>query len=339
MTVLPKTKPDAGMISAREMFLKRKHGSVHPDVVADFIPQGRVNIPKLNTADAYGRLTNASSYSEYAWEFLRRNRFYQSFIDEHEKHIFRFEDWGYICSPGGKPSFGIKRIKSYREGFRSHASVQWDGIHTFANQLKTVRPRRQGWLDIEYPSTQVAFIFDINALFGKGTTAIDIQIAMAKKHLHALTVAAGIRISPLGNDPKKPLLRAQLRLADLLSHPKKLSRAADSNKDAQPDWTILLDEPDDDIDEEINSLALSDIADYMLPDFDAKSDKNKSTADESVKTDAVRATKEQRAKKATELARGAWENIYNWRFLRWLQHDDWNHLVPAHVKKLSSIEG
>ncbi len=323
---------DAAPISARDRFLAKPFGGLHPEVVANYTPVRAVKIPRKNTADEYGGLTDSSTYSEYAWAFLRRNRFYQRFIDEDEKHIFTFSDWGYLSYPEAKPSFGLDVIKPYYDPFNWTPKVRWNGIHTFADRLSDVYPRHQGLLDIDQPGTQVAVVFDIDALLGTNTTALEHQIKMAEKRLWALSEAAGIRRKALGKDPDKHLLRAQLRVADLISNPAEI-RSAQSSKQ---DLSIFQDEA--------GRLSISEIAMNFLPEFDIKESKQKahpkSINDQmlaSVNLNAAQAAlanKTSRIKRVSTLLSAAWNNIYNWQCLNLLQYDDWSDLASSRVRKL-----
>lgn len=327
--------------SARELFLKKKHGNVHPEMVVGYIPRHLVKIPKINTEDTYCDLTDKSTYSEYAWAFLRRNRFYQRFIDEGE-HAFNFSDWGYLSSAESKPSYGLSKLKPYREGFFKNTPVQWSGIHTFRNRLISARPRLQGLLHVDHPETQVAIIFDINALLGDKTTTIKHQLSMAEKHLYGLIAAAGMPQQPIGTAPNKKLLRAELRIADLFSQPATITRAIDISN--QHRVTLASDVDESDVDEfEDSTMSISHVATHYLPEFDI--DRTAPTGEPDIgrlitglgekQIADISATRGQRVSRTSELAGKAWNNIYNWQFLKWLQYDDWDHLLRQRPTKFS----
>lgn len=296
-------------LDPRKALLKKKHGGVHPETVADYSPVYRVEIPPENTRDSYGALTDESTYSEYAWEFLRRNRFYQRLIDKGLPDL-TVENWEYATNTECSPPVGIVYLKPYREGYATGTPVEWTGIHTFADQLKRAVPttRASKIVDVAWPRSQVALTFDIGLLLGERTTAIESQIAMARAHLYQLAEAAGISPSTRIRSVDKKVLRAQLRVADLLSTPKMLSKAAES-----PNSNSRTVKSADTL------LTINEVAGF-LPSFDLK----RTAPIGSKKSDTI---KKQKQSRVSELAVGAWDNIYNWRFLQWLQFDDWVHLV------------
>jgi len=204
----------------REKLLKRKHGRVHPAAVDDYLPIDRMMISKTNQKDAYGPLTDNSTYSDYAWAFLRRNRFYQQLLDKSlTKHDIQY--WGYRSSKATNHHLGLVDAKPYKELPGTGTKIRWWGIHSFLDQLEARAIHGKDTVEIEWPATQVALIFDIDPVFGDGTTAINLQIELAKRHLHN-SVGTKLPILKKPRRPDKWLLRAQLRVADLLSSPTKI---------------------------------------------------------------------------------------------------------------------
>lgn len=66
----------------RKHVAKKKHRGLHPPLVAEYLPKKKwLKIPSPNNENVYWGLTDQSSYTEYAWAFLRRNRFYQQLCD------------------------------------------------------------------------------------------------------------------------------------------------------------------------------------------------------------------------------------------------------------------
>lgn len=219
---------------------RRVPGGVHPHVVSDFTPKTKLKVPSIDNAKRYGSLDDDSSYSEYAWEFLRRNRFYQSMVDE-ETPVFDLNQWGYRPSPEHEVGFGLKKIKHYND---SHADAvpYWTPIAVWvARMQRSIDHFKHPSTQIEYPGTQVAVVFDLAPVLGPGTVALQTQANLAVKFLERLVieraessaksinakaevdgwgdvlpVASKLPAEPV-NKPAKRLLREYLMIADLLS--------------------------------------------------------------------------------------------------------------------------
>lgn len=297
-------------LNSGENFLKRKHGGVHPERVADYTPEFPVAVKEIGDEKEYWGLTDSSSYSEYAWAFLRRNRFYQRLIDGKLPNLTE-ENWEYAQDTDYEPPSGLVRLKHYREAYSVKTPVEWSGIHTFRDQLKTAKPTRREphKVDVEWPSSRVALIFDIKPMLGKNTSAIDVQLAMAKVHLQSLAESEGALFPKKTKPPSKSLLRAQLRVADFLSAPHSPPPSAEevsrikANPFLKPVKAAKC------------RLTISQVAE-LIPSFDVKRTANKRRE----------TTQTQKLNRASELAVGAWRNIYQRKFLNWLQFDDWGSL-------------
>jgi hypothetical protein len=271
-------------------------------------------IPKENTHKQYGTLTNESSYSAYAWAFVRRNRFYQTLVDKSLPE-FRLNDWGYRRAPDEEANFGLLRLKNYKEKFTDGVPVEWIGIHDFFNDIRKQRPSaKHSTNKLEYPTSQVAINFDIGPIHGPGTPAIDIQIKLAKKILDDLAKRYGFSDGKRVNAPSKSLLRALLRIADLLSNPVDPSVAKELRLAGQPyiSRRIVSVRPSDRIAilEHPSEIGIKEVA-KLLPEFDLQRKRTE------------RLTEKQQVQRASELAVKAWKAIYQWHCLSWLQFDDW----------------
>ena len=294
----------------RQALLKKKFGDVHPGDVADYVPKFP---PVLQSGSEreYGLLTDASSYSEYAWAFLRRNRFYQRLIDRAKPNI-TVENWEYANDLEDQPPIGLINQKPYKEAFAVGVPVEWWGIHSFQEQLrpKIDGPQYQEMRATDWPMTQVSLTFDIGPMLGPTTAALDAQICIAKAYLQALAKSKNVSFPGKLKPPDKSLFRAQLRVADLLSAPQYSPVATDSygqlkkNKKRNRTW-----------------LSISQVAE-LLPTYDLKRKGLNGAA----------ATRTQKINRASELVKGAWDNIYNWKFLQALQFDNWEHLAAPKKK-------
>jgi len=305
-------------LNPRAAILKKKYGGLHPESVATYLPEFPLFIPTPNQEDEYGTLTDESPYSEYAWAFLRRNRFYQRLVDKGLPNLTK-ENWEYADGSEDASPIGLVHQKHYRERFADGTRVEWWGIHTFKGPIRMAArgPQIVESSRLDWPKTQVLLIFDVGPLLGDNTTAIDLQIDLAKVHLRERAKAAGISFPEKIRSPDKKLLRAQLRVADLLSSPQLLPRTAKSGEGGGA-------RPIKKADKLVETwLTVTKVAD-LLPKFDLKRVSPNGNVDA--------ATKAQRVNRASELVVGAWDNIYNWKFLPWLQFDNWDHLVMTKPK-------
>jgi len=83
--------------------------AIHPETTKKFSNPKR----KLSQVD----MTIKDSYNEFAWEFLRRNRFYQALVDG-RKNLVPESRWGYTCHPNIERTHGLVRLKPYWETYQ-----------------------------------------------------------------------------------------------------------------------------------------------------------------------------------------------------------------------------
>jgi hypothetical protein len=307
----------------RHALMKKKFGGVHPSAIADYLPE----LPPVlhaTSEQAYGVLTDESTFSEYAWAFLRRNRFYQRLIDKAVPNITE-ANWEYANDRENQPPIGLMNLKPYKEAFASGVPVEWWGIHSFREQLRPIVAstlnQNMKRVELEWSLTQVSLTFDIGPMLGQTTAALDPQICIARAYLQSLAKKKEVLFPKKLKPPDKSLFRAQLRVADQLSAPQFPPDVIDSNGEVKKGKKKIR-----------TWLTISQVAD-LLPAYDLKRKRSNGAT-----------TKVQKVNRASELAKGAWDNIYNWKFLQALQFDDWQHLgVPkkkpvATSKKYSQIE-
>ena len=303
---------------------RKPHRGLHPPEVSARRPAWPLAIPDANDVKTYSDLDDESSYSEYAWAFLRRNRFYQWRCDG--RSPFPLAHWGYRPSDEHEFTFGLVQLKHYAEPFSCEGAVpvKWTGIHTFEEQLCRVA-RRPGTTPIagpviDFPHHQVGIVFDLSPIVGSQSATIDIQIALAKAHLHKLIEERYERLSPIQNAPIKRLLRAQLRIADLLSAPEGLSLAAEPDpKSVFAGTAARALAAKQKTYSSSRHLKITDIAE-LIPSFDLK---------RTPKTKLLLPTLTQRLSRASDLATAAWKNMYGWNFMNWLQFDKWPSTVES----------
>lgn len=113
--------------------LARDAGSIHPPMVSQFEPKKKLAVPKQGSAKEYAAL-NDDSASEYAWEFLRRNRFYQAMVDG-TRPSFDLAQWGYRPTAAHEAGFGLQRVKHYSEG-HDDSLPHWTPIAAMVDRMQ-----------------------------------------------------------------------------------------------------------------------------------------------------------------------------------------------------------
>jgi hypothetical protein len=168
-------------------------------------------------------LSVQSSYSEFAWEFLRRNRFYKALVDRHEKHLTELQ-WGYRWRPEVSRTHGLVRIKPYTESYAEGEPPAWMGLDSFAEQLPTKVGLRSESVSIELRPGQVAVVFDLAGLI-HGQSPWDIQLWTVRDRFIALCNDQ-LQATVISGKPqhRKALLR-RLRMFDLLDEGRDLADA------------------------------------------------------------------------------------------------------------------
>lgn len=269
---------------------KRKHGDVHPEIIFEFIPNKEFK-PKYNESDdIYDGLTNESKFMEYAWAFLRRNRFYQNSIDKSIQEFADISFWGFKSSEGTPKSCGLSEKKGYWEQYeQDRKECSWEGITSFFKDHSAIRrPLTPPNPCKELSEVQVPFVFDIDCLLGPNTSAIEIQIQIAKSILIERAKNINSKTEHKAKPPKQETkieLRNMLRVADILS-PQICSTTGAAT------WEIGTKKPS--FKEIVPKLPESALGRSL--------DKNKDVS---------------------ELVEKAYTMIYEWGFLKLLQWDDW----------------
>ena len=170
----------------------------------------------------------------------------------------------------------------------------------------------------------MAIAFDLSGVLDNDFTAVDVQIEIAKKYLHSFASSLSLKTRRLrAPDSKhKRQLRAQLLIADLLSSPEAIVNMNairnDTPEETAKRRTRL---------EELRGMRLSanELLE-LLPDNYLFVGKPKRR--ESRQRPNQISPEKQRLKRISALAAAAWDNIYNRKYLEWLQFDDWSEIVP-----------
>ncbi|APW42030.1 hypothetical protein [Rhodoferax saidenbachensis] len=296
---------EKGMATSNTTFA-REVGRIHPTVVEHFEPQTKLGAPKPGNAKEYADLNDDSTYSMYAWEFLRRNRFYQAMVDD-LCPSFDLAQWGYRPTPAHEPSFGLTHVKHYSES-HEESLPHWAPIMMMAGRMQhTITHFKHHQSPIEYPGAQVAVVFDLAPVFGPGTVALQTQADFAVKYLERLLSTGNLSqafhasddetVKEPTNRPNRQLLRGYLRLADVLSNPQ----------------TLLSENTDLPMAKRRGKPGLLTIeqAAALMPDYDVTDDKRQTITDD------------QRRDRAYRYADKAWKLIYGWECLSLLKFSEW----------------
>ena len=286
----------------------RDAGSIHPSIVSQFESKKKLTVPKQGTAKEYAGLNDDSTYSEYAWEFLRRNRFYQAMVDG-TGPSFDLAQWGYRPTAAHEAGFGLQRVKHYSESHED-SLPHWTPIAAMVDRMQdTVAHFKHHQPRIEYPGAQVAVVCDLAPVFGPATVALQTQADFAVKYLERLLntgnllqtsrATGGDTAKESTNKPNRQLLRGCLRLADLLSNPQTLLSEGTEHlpmaKRRGKPGMISIEQ-----------------AATLLPDYDVAVDKRSTITDR------------QRRDRAYRYAENAWKLIYGWECLSLLKFGDWD---------------
>jgi hypothetical protein len=206
------------------MALDKPRGAFHPVEVESDFPKHHFWPKSLGDQDAYDGLTDDSLFSEYAWEFLRRNRFFQQVQDRvnaGDKPKYTEEQWAFQSHPLIEANTGLGKKLAYETKYvhSTDGIVQFDNWNVIRDFHDRLNRHRAGQLErLDFPQTQVQIIFDIDPQFN-GVPPIEIQIEMAREALwnRATTLGYVSNEGPKTKRPTKKGLRNLLRIIDLFS--------------------------------------------------------------------------------------------------------------------------
>lgn len=169
-------------------------------------------------------LSVQSSYHEFAWECLRRNRFYQALVDQRINAVPDAE-WGYRWHASAPRSHGLVRIKPYCETYHEGNPPAWIGLDSFAERLPMQVSMESTTATLSLQPGQVAVVIDLAGLID-GQSPWDIQLWALRERLQEIT-AQQLKIAPVsGKPPHKKVLLRRLKMFDLLSDGTPLDKAA-----------------------------------------------------------------------------------------------------------------
>ena len=165
-----------------------------------------------------------SSYSEFAWECLRRNRFYQAVVDQRSNAIPDAE-WGYRWHSSALRAHGLVRLKPYWESYHEGDPPAWVGLDDFAERLPVLADMASRNVSLKLQPGQVAVVIDLAGLID-GQSPWDIQIWALRERLQEISVKQ-LKVDPVsGKPPHRKVLLRRLKMFDLLSDGMPLDKAA-----------------------------------------------------------------------------------------------------------------
>jgi hypothetical protein len=112
------------------------------------------------------KVNGDSNYLEFAWECLRRNRFYMALVDNKMKRRPETE-WGYRWHKDVPRKHGLMELKPYTEGYDEGERPRWFGLDSFAESFPKTASLESVTVPITLKPGQVAIVFDLGGLFGK----------------------------------------------------------------------------------------------------------------------------------------------------------------------------
>lgn len=195
---------------------QKPHGGFHPAATMGWKFEPRAHRLETNA------LTEYSDAVVFAWEFLRRNRFYMALVDKKYPRIPETE-WGFQYSKKSARTHGLLEVKPYTEHYHEGRPPAWIGLDTFAQRLQSqsicTKPQS---LNIELQGEQLVVVLDLGKYFHRSPWR---EQLFALQDFLEEWERKKYRDKPpeIGRLHKKVLLR-RIRLIDFLSRGKNLKR-------------------------------------------------------------------------------------------------------------------
>lgn len=169
-------------------------------------------------------LSVQSSYHEFAWECLRRNRFYQALVDQRSNAVPDAE-WGYRWHASAPRVHGLVRLKPYWETYKEGDPPAWVGLDSFAERLPASADMTTKNVSLNLQPGQVAVVIDVAGLIN-GQSPWDIQLWALRERLQEISQQQ-LQVDPVsGKPPHRKVLLRRLKMFDLLSDGMPLDKAA-----------------------------------------------------------------------------------------------------------------
>lgn len=197
---------------------RRPTGAIHPESTNKF-SESKKPVKSIE-------VNQHSSYGEFAWEFLRRNRFYQALV-ERKRYRVPETQWGYKWNPAVSRSHGLVRLKPHWESYQKGEPPSWLGLGSFAEQLPLATSMEYISVEVKLRPGQIAVVFDVGNLIA-GQSPWQKQADAVEQRLKLLC-KNDFDSEPIGGKPDhRSVLLRRLKMFDMLSAGKTLAFAADA---------------------------------------------------------------------------------------------------------------
>jgi hypothetical protein len=221
--------------------LKSPHGKFHPVEVAHYEPQRGMSQQRSFSKTQYDKLTDKSTYAEYAWEFLRRNKFYQALIDagtDNKAPHYPLPSWGYRQSDASEQNSEWEHhCGLWREPYKHYSEAYSDELTWYP--IEYLRQHMCGAVGqitmLEDKSTQLHITIDLGHKFGPNVSGLKKQLEIAEKAIIAIhnKVNNAGRLGQLeASLTTKGVLRRYLYIADLFTGERSIKKEIDKRNNS-----------------------------------------------------------------------------------------------------------
>ncbi len=221
--------------------LKSPHGKFHPVEVAHYEPQKGMSQQRSFSKTQYDKLTDKSTYAEYAWEFLRRNKFYQALIDagtDNKAPHYPLPSWGYRQSDGSEHNSEWEyHCGLWREPYKHYSKAYSGDLAWYP--IEYLRQNMCGAVGqttmLEDKSTQLHITIDLGYKFGPSVSGLKKQLEIAEKAIIAIhnKVNNAGRLGQLeASLTTKGVLRRYLYIADLFTGERSIKKEIDKRSNS-----------------------------------------------------------------------------------------------------------
>lgn len=138
---------------------KRPTGKFHPLTTERWYKN--TDLHRLESS----QVTADSDAIVFAWEFLRRNRYYMSLADKKYLQI-PAREWGFQWNKKVDRTHGLMELKHYSEHFHEGRQPRWTGLDSFAQALQQQQTSSETKnIQLEIRPGQLAVLIDLGNVF------------------------------------------------------------------------------------------------------------------------------------------------------------------------------
>lgn len=138
---------------------KRPRGAFHPLTTERWYKNTDLHRFKSS------QVTAESDAIVFAWEFLRRNRYYMSLVDKRYLQI-PAEEWGFQWSKKVDRTHGLLELKHYSEHFHEGKPPRWIGLDSFAETMQQQRVTSEHKdIKLAIKPGQLVVVLDLGSIF------------------------------------------------------------------------------------------------------------------------------------------------------------------------------